>query len=156
MDISIDSSRPPATFRVVRVWQLASIDELSMLRTSLHEELTGRPLAPDGALDEVPEKIVLVASELATNALRHGRPPTTVHLLTDGDEYIVDVVDQDTSSAPVVAAPRLPGDGGFGLVLAQRLALDVGWFVDDGKHVWARLGQPRDAQAPPVVASAAS
>ncbi|MHA7134445.1 ATP-binding protein [Oerskovia turbata] len=155
MDTSIASSRPPGSFRVVRVWELTSIDELSTLRTSLHEELTGRPLAPDGALAEIPEKIVLVASELATNALRHGRPPTTVHLLSDGEEYIVDVVDQDTTSAPVVAAPRLPGDGGFGLVLAHRLALDVGWFVADGKHVWARLGHPRDAQAPPVATASA-
>lgn len=155
MDTTIPSSRPPETFRVVRVWQLDSLDELSILRTSLHQELTGLPLAPDGAMAEVSEKIVLVASELATNALRHGRPPTTVQLLTDGEEYIVDVIDQDTSRAPVVAAPRLPGDGGFGLVLAQRLALDVGWFVAEGKHVWARLGGAREASSPPVPAAAA-
>lgn len=149
MDIAIPSSRPPSTFHVVRAWQLDSMAQLSTLRTSLHEELTGRPLPPDGTLAEIPEKIVLVASELAANALRHGRPPTTVQLLTDGEEYIVDVIDQDTSRAPVVAAPRLPGDGGFGLVLAQRLALDVGWFVSEGKHVWARLGVPSETLDPP-------
>ena len=155
MDITIPSSRPPETFHVVRVWQLDSLDELSILRTSLHQELTGRPLAPDGAMAEVSEKIVLVASELATNALRHGRPPTTVQLLTDGEEYIVDVIDQDTSRAPVVAAPRLPGDGGFGLVLAQRLALDVGWFVAEARPDVLALGAARDAATPAVPAGAA-
>jgi two-component sensor histidine kinase len=82
--------------------------------------------------------MVLVASELATNALRHGTPPTAVRLLRRRDTYLLDVADKDVDAQPYVAAGRPPGHGGFGLQIARRIAVDVGWYTAGAtKHVWA-------------------
>ena len=136
----IRSARPPADFTEVRHWILDSVDGLAKLRGSLFRELTGTPYLGSSSLDEIPEKMVLVTSELATNALRHGKPPTIVTLMVNGDEHLLDVADHDTSSIPALAEEREPGEGGFGLMLAQQLALDVGWYVSETtKHIWARF-----------------
>ncbi|MBI9115911.1 ATP-binding protein [Sanguibacter suaedae] len=136
----LKATRPPERFGQRSTWVLDSTDGLARLRGSLYEELTGTSWSKGSSLDEVPEKMVLVVSELATNALRHGKPPTIVTLMSDGTEYLLDVADHDTESIPALAAARLPGEGGFGLLLAQRLAIDVGWYVTDRtKHIWARF-----------------
>jgi hypothetical protein len=127
----------------VREWTLDTSAELKGLRDSLHEALTGRPDA-DAALDDVPEKMVVVATELATNALKYGLPPTVVRLYRTDDHFILDVADHDTTVLPEYAECRPPGAGGLGLQIARRLALDIGWFVaEPTKHVWATF--PRTA-----------
>lgn len=136
----INSARHPAEFVEVRQWVLDSVAGLASLRGSLFQELTGSPYVGTSSLDEIPEKMVLVTSELATNALRHGEPPTIVTLMSHGPEQLLDVADHDTSSVPALAERREPGEGGFGLLLAQQLALDVGWYLTDTtKHIWARF-----------------
>lgn len=136
----IKAARPPATFVTKRTWVLDSTEGLGQLRGSLFEELTGDAFLTSSALDDVPEKMVLVVSELATNALRHAKPPTIVTLMDNADEQLLDVADHDVASAPQIAEGREIGEGGFGLVLAQRLALDVGWYVSGpSKHIWARF-----------------
>jgi anti-sigma regulatory factor (Ser/Thr protein kinase) len=90
----------------------------------------------------------LVASELATNAFRHGRPPTLVRLLRQRDTYLLDVADHDLNSTPRIAGAREPGHGGFGLQIARRLAQDVAWYRSDvTKHVWAQFPAPAAAPA---------
>jgi hypothetical protein len=127
---------------------LNSPKELRDLRASLHTALTGSPdLA--GQLDDVPEKMILVATELATNALRHGRPPTVVSLFRLGDHFVLDVADHDPEILPEYAEARPPGAGGLGLKLAREFSLDIGWFVTDNtKHIWAKFPQPD--QPPPT------
>ena len=141
---TIAPEAPPAGFVEIHRWELTSTEDLARLRSSLHHALTGAPVPADRSLDEVPERIVLVASELATNALRHARPPTLVRLLSDGREYVVDVVDHAPEDPPVVVHGRPPGGGGYGLLLAQRICLDVGWYPAPvgRKHVWARFAVP--------------
>ena len=135
-DRPLPRSEPPATYRPVRTWVLDSTAGLRALRAEIHEVVTGH--AGDVLAGGVPEKVVLVASELATNALRYGVPPTVVSLLADGSSYLLDVEDRGVSRQPVLARVRQHGEGGFGLYLARRLALDVGWYTDGGsKHVWA-------------------
>lgn len=133
-------SSVPATWGLqVHEWTLNSARELRELRASLHTALTGSPHL-DGRLDDVPEKMVLVATELATNALRHGRPPTVVRLFADGDDFILDVADNDPEVLPEYADARPPGAGGLGLRLAEEFSLDIGWYTTDvTKHVWARF-----------------
>ena len=144
----IKAGRPPATFATKRTWVLDSTEGLGQLRGSLFEELTGDAFIPNSTLDDIPEKMVLVVSELATNALRHGKPPTIVTLMANADEQLLDVADHDVKSAPQIAEEREIGEGGFGLVLASRLALDVGWYVaDKTKHIWARF--PKQAHPAP-------
>jgi hypothetical protein len=117
---------------------LCSPQDLRVLRASLHEALTGNDLVDGGRLDEVPELVVLVATELATNALRHGLPPTIVTLSASDDYFYLDVADHDLSTVPELADFQPIGSGGRGLQLALALSLDVGWYAtDDAKHIWA-------------------
>lgn len=135
----LTASSPPAGSEI-RHWVLDTPKQLKDLRANLHEALTGRPLPTGASLEEIPEKVVLVATELATNALRHGMPPTIVRLCRTPDRYVLDVVDHDPTAVPVYAEERPTGAGGLGLQLARRLALDLGWYVADGtKHVWAQF-----------------
>lgn len=142
-DAGLVSSRPPDTFHPVRTWVVTSVRELSDLRAAVLEAVTPVGEAPTPAvfdLDSTAHRMVLVASELATNALRHGNPPTIVALMRDGATYLLDVADHDLSSVPRVAGDRPPGQGGFGLQIARRLALSVGWYATPTtKHVWARF-----------------
>jgi anti-sigma regulatory factor (Ser/Thr protein kinase) len=137
-DAGLASSRPPSRFSPVRTWQLNTVRDLSVVRKELLLEVTADHAPVQVHLDRVPENMVLVASELATNALEHGRPPTSITLSADTTDYLLDVCDSDVNTAPVVAGARPTGAGGFGLVIARRLSQDVGWYTThDTKHVWA-------------------
>jgi serine/threonine-protein kinase RsbW len=87
------SAQSPPAMTELHKWVLDSPVQLRSLRASLHEAITGRPLPAGAELDEVPEKVVLVATELATNALRHGLPPTIVRLGRHDEVFVLDVAD---------------------------------------------------------------
>jgi hypothetical protein len=113
-------------------WVLESTAGLRTLRGGLHAAVHG-PRTVSGP-------VALVASELATNALRHGVPPATVTLSRLPTAYLLDVADSAVDERPVLAARRPLGEGGFGLYLVGRLADDLGWYVAaDRKHVWATI-----------------
>lgn len=139
------SAQTPPTMTEVHSWVLDSPDQLRSLRASLHQAITGRPLPAGAELDEIPEKVVLVATELATNALRHGLPPTIVRLGRHGQLFVLDVADHSPDATPHYVDDRPPGAGGLGLQLASKLALDLGWYIaDDTKHVWAEFPVPAE------------
>ncbi|WP_433389443.1 ATP-binding protein [Micromonospora sp. KLBMP9576] len=136
----LSSSPPPPQATELRRWTLSEAADLRALRASLHEELTGDVLGPDEALEAVPELMALIATELATNALRHGIPPTLVRLLATEDHLVLDVADHDLGSLPELADPRgdSDSDGGRGMELARALSLDVGWYATGStKNIWA-------------------
>jgi anti-sigma regulatory factor (Ser/Thr protein kinase) len=136
---SLRSSRPPSGCTEVGSWTLGDSRQLSALRHSLQDALHGG----GEELDEVPEKVALVASELATNALRHGLPPTVVRLLRSDEAFVLDVADHDTGVIPQPEDEQSDSEGGRGLQIARRLALDVGWYAaDTTKHVWAQFAVP--------------
>ncbi len=136
VDGGLRASRPPEGFVPVRTWALDTTAQLSRLRHELSEATGGDP----GALDPVGERMLLIASELATNALVHGIPPTVVTLLRSAGHLLLDVADHDVDNAPEIAGERPVGMGGFGLQIARRLSQDVGWYAEeDTKHVWALL-----------------
>jgi serine/threonine-protein kinase RsbW len=139
----LETSRPPTPNTEIHHWVLDSYRELQSLRASLHKALTGQTLPEGGTLDEIPEKVAVVATELATNALAHAHPPTVVRLCRTESSFILDVADEEPETIPEVAPGRAPGAGGLGLQLANRLALEVGWYVDgEAKHVWAQFEVP--------------
>ena len=144
------TSPPPPRAIEVRRWLLTGTTELRDLRASLHRAITGLALGDDEALDEIPEKVALVATELATNAIRHGGPPTTVRLLQAEDFLVLEVADQDLTTAPELPdAPSL-GEGGRGLLLAEQFSLEVGWYATDSeKHIWATFPTPAGFQCDP-------
>ncbi len=139
----ISYAHPPGGHRTVQTWHLASTRDLAGLRADVSRQLSD---GQGGVSDEAVDGLVLVSSELATNALRHGGGPATVHLSTDGATYLLEVVDQAPESPPQVAVDRDGGDGGFGLVLALRVAHEVGWFrTERSKCVWSVHAAPAPA-----------
>ena len=134
----ISTAPPPPQATELRRWTLSDAAQLRGLRASLHEELTGNVLAEGGSLDEVPEVMVLIATELSTNALRHGIPPTIVRLLATDDCLILDVADHDLTHMPDLDETQPDDTGGRGLQIARAVSLDVGWYAtDDTKNIWA-------------------
>ncbi|MFD3548660.1 ATP-binding protein [Streptomyces sp. NPDC058655] len=81
------------------------------------EGLRRPPVAPDAA-----DTVVLVVSELVTNALRHGGGTCTLDLTAHPDTIEVAVHDA-SPQPPHVRTPDLHGSsGGFGWVMVNRLA----------------------------------
>ncbi|PRZ02888.1 hypothetical protein BCE75_11623 [Isoptericola sp. CG 20/1183] len=136
MHQTLPVARAPQGFREVRSWPLLAVEELAMIRDDLSATLPG---SPESSLEDVPESVVLVASELATNALSYAGRPAVVRLSERDGEYLLDVVDRAPDRVPgAVEGPS--GRGGFGLLLAARLAAEVGWYsTETAKHVWARF-----------------
>ncbi|QGQ20973.1 ATP-binding protein [Cellulomonas sp. JZ18] len=133
------SRRPPRGLRLLGRWQVDDVSGLAGLRHAVREAVSAHASA-DRAARRTADQVTLLVSELATNALRHGRAPTVVELRTDGRRYLLDVADHDAGTAPVESGARAPGDGGFGLLIARRLADEVGWYTTrTTKHVWAQV-----------------
>lgn len=90
------------------------------------------------------DDVVLVASELATNAVTHARTPFTVTLGCTGHTVSLEVTDGSNSHPMRKHASPLDGTG-RGLVIVERLSRE--WGVTgsrDGKAVWALFdGSPR-------------
>jgi serine/threonine-protein kinase RsbW len=130
-------------------FELDSPAQLRGLRAGLRRALTADGDQPAEMLD----RMAVVATEFATNALKYGGPPAVVRLYRTGDSFILDVADRDLGRLPEYAEARPLGEGGLGLPLARALAHRVSWFVTDvAKHVraWfptgghARSGAPDD------------
>jgi hypothetical protein len=145
---------------VVRTWDVLDAAGIGRVRHDLmdclsaspehhgHLGLVGSPSTrmAHGGLVELRNRVALSCSELVTNALRHGKPPIEVRLLTDGDAWLLDVTDAATDRLPTPYPDRPLGHGGYGLLLVARLASQLGWYVsDDAKHVWARIEVSPDA-----------
>jgi hypothetical protein len=141
---NLRTSPPPPKAQELHAWVLNTTAELRMLRANLYEALTGNPLVAGESLDDIPERVVLVATELATNGIRHGRPPTVIRLLCTDDEFVLDVADDDLENLPELVDARPADGGGRGLLIARSFSLDVGWYATGStKHIWASF--PRTA-----------
>ncbi|MGC1210919.1 MAG: ATP-binding protein [Micromonospora sp.] len=132
------TSSPPPQATELETWTLGAAADLRALRASLREALARYGLVQGEDLDEVPGLVTLVATELATNALRHGLPPTIVTLRATDDCFILDVADHDVRSAPELDEAQPLDSGGRGLLLAESVSLAVGWYATgDTKNIWA-------------------
>ena len=124
----------PAQAAELKRWTLQGGDELRSLRSDLDLEVLGAELAGD----QVRERMILVATELASNALRHGAPPVMVQLLRATGCLIVSVSDAEVERIPRSAGSGGMVAGGRGLLIAHSLSDDLCWYVDGPtKHVWA-------------------
>ncbi|GAA3284468.1 hypothetical protein GCM10020218_042700 [Dactylosporangium vinaceum] len=131
------SPLPPVTTEL-RSWIITNVRELHGLREALLETLEARHLVAAPAFDDRADRVLLVASELATNALVHGLPPSVVRLLLADDCFLIDIADHDMQAVPELRDVEPYDSGGRGLHLARQLSLDVGWYATaDAKHIWA-------------------
>ncbi|MEW2421569.1 MULTISPECIES: ATP-binding protein [Streptomyces] len=91
------------------------------------------------------EDVLLVVSELVTNACLHAEGPDRLLIAWDNKVIRVEVADKGTGQ-PAPRTPHRAGrPGGHGMFIVQRLCLD--WGVQRapgqaGKTVWAELGAP--------------
>jgi anti-sigma regulatory factor (Ser/Thr protein kinase) len=122
----------------VKVAPLLSATSVAGARDSAREFLEG--LVPAVA-PETADTVVLVVSELATNALRHGGGACTLHLTAHPDSIEVAVHDP-SPQVPRMRTPDLNGGtGGFGWPMVNRLAraTSVTRQATGGKAVGALL-----------------
>ena len=88
------------------------------------------------------EDLLLVVSELVTNAVVHGAEPIRVTMVRAPQRIRVEVTDGAAASSPH-GNPRPPTDAetGRGLSVVTRLAVAWGWRASPGrgKTVWAEL-----------------
>lgn len=144
--------RPPPDVARGVTWRGAprTAAELTALRQLLHNALRDGPLAIDADADAV-ETVLLVFEELASNGVRHGRPPVQVSVAAAGTGWLLEVSDAAGDRPPSPAVGRDPAYGGLGLHLVARLCRDHGWISRNGrKHVWAHVVPVVDATADAV------
>jgi hypothetical protein len=92
---------------------------------------------------EVEEDLLLLVSELVTNAVRHGRPEIEVGISVSSERVRVEVSDC-SDALPVLppARPSVDRPTGRGLLIVSATALDWGVQLRPGiagKTVWAEL-----------------
>jgi anti-sigma regulatory factor (Ser/Thr protein kinase) len=91
--------------------------------------------------DDVAETVVLLASELATNSVRHGHGPTPhgieVRLVPAATGLYVEVADSN-QQMPQPRTARNSDTGGRGLLLIAQLGQKWGVTLEAGagKHTW--------------------
>ena len=105
-------------------------------RHALTKLLDGWGYAPDKR-----EDLLLVVSELVTNAVLHGAEPIVVTVVRAPERVRVEVTDGATDSSPHSVRPRPDAETDRGLSVVTRLAAAWGWRASPGrgKTVWAEL-----------------
>jgi histidine kinase-like protein len=112
-------------------------------------------------LDALIEDAVVIASELATNAIRHGTPAATGDATGEAGSGRVEltwclqasrlicVVTDQTGTPPALAAGGPEAESGHGLQIVGALAVAWGWTIlgTGEKAVWAALELPGPADA---------
>ena len=82
------------------------------------------------------DEAVLAVSEVAGNAVAHGRPPVDLHVTRESDRVVVSVVDHDPACVGPSSA-RAGDEGGRGLAIVEAVSDDWGCAQErDRKQVW--------------------
>ena len=90
-------------------------------------------------LEELSDDVVLVVSEMVTNAVRHAAPPVGLEIEAGEDAVVVAVCDGSPQS-PIARKADLDAEGGRGMLLVDLLSDDHGVRAQPpGKAVWALL-----------------
>jgi anti-sigma regulatory factor (Ser/Thr protein kinase) len=113
-----------------------------LARAAVRERLRG------WGMDDLVDVVMLLSSELVTNALLHTNSSPRLGLVREGADVRLTVVD-DSPVAPLRRQHGLTAMTGRGLELLEKLADDWGWTSDDGgKAVWALVRGTLPTPAP--------
>lgn len=117
-------------------WSLPEdLSAASFARQRVAEQLAGQGL-PDATVDD----LVLIASELVANAVRHGSPPAVLTLEVGPDRIRILVSNHGSAPDPRVLTADPDADHGRGLAMVEALADEVGWARDGERlDVWAEV-----------------
>ncbi len=98
--------------------------------------------------DECVDTVLLLTSEVITNALCHAAPPLDLALTHGAFGVNVDVSDSSLAP-PEVGRPDFDHEGGRGLWLVETLSTAWGHVMtDERKSVWFTLAVPPPRRAP--------
>lgn len=106
-------------------------------------------LAEAGVDDGHLDLLVLLVSELVTNAVAHADPPVVLRVDVDDERTRVEVTD-GAREVPVVRDPPVTALGGRGVMFVDRLSSSWGTCEEEGeaaKAVWFEL---RHADVPAI------
>lgn len=123
-------------------WEIRGADDLPLLRRAVLAAVRRA-----GAREPEPQpsdhgRLTLVATELATNALKYGSGPCVASIFRARDGWLLDVADFRPDRPPVSYPPQPGRPGRNGLLIIGQVSRRWGWYLDeDGrrKHVWAHL-----------------
>jgi anti-sigma regulatory factor (Ser/Thr protein kinase) len=104
-------------------------------------------LAGWGCAESAQEDLLLVVSELVTNAVVHGAEPIVVTVVRAPERVRVEVTDGLSDASPHSNRAAPDAETGRGLSVVTRLACAWGWRASPGrgKTVWAEVPLPRTA-----------
>ena len=96
-----------------------------------------------------PDEVMLVTSELVSNAVLHGADPVEVHLQLDDEALYLEVHDAGSAEIDVPSMPGCGALGGRGLPLVAAITRSCGARLDQRGHtmVWADFPAPAAAGA---------
>jgi anti-sigma regulatory factor (Ser/Thr protein kinase) len=102
-------------------------------RAAVHER------AQEMGLGAVHDDVLLVVSEMVTNAVRYAAPPVRLEIQA-GDRDVVVAVCDGSTDLPAPRQADMQSEGGRGMLLVDLLTAEHGVRTDPpGKAVWARL-----------------
>jgi anti-sigma regulatory factor (Ser/Thr protein kinase) len=104
-------------------------------------------LAGWGCAESAQEDLLLVVSELVTNAVVHGAEPIVVTVMRAAERVRVEVTDGLSDASPHNNRAAPDAETGRGLSVVTRLACAWGWRASPGrgKTVWAEVSLPETA-----------
>ena len=129
----------PQTYGAARteVFELdADPDAPARSRHAVTEVLTGW-----GCAESAQDDLLLVVSELVTNAVVHGAEPIVVTVVHASERVRVEVTDGLSDASPHTNRAAPDAETGRGLSVVTRLASAWGWRASPGhgKTVWAEV-----------------
>ncbi|MEU5363326.1 ATP-binding protein [Streptomyces sp. NPDC005925] len=129
--------------------------EVARARKWARSRLAGSGIRPD---EPIAETLILLVSELVTNAVVHTGRPAVLRLSLPGsaaDGAIVRLEVADRSDrAPVPRCPDSDATGGRGLALVDGLADRWGWNAEGaGKRIWCELDRCARPSGPDACAA---
>ncbi|MFJ2863882.1 ATP-binding protein [Kitasatospora sp. NPDC087314] len=136
---------------VFRTWETALTEHATSVRTA--RRLVRDRLTSWGWDGDPVDDLVLIASEFVTNAVVHacrGHGEVRLYLQEFDGACRLEVWDPRSDLPLREPRPRRFDEGGRGIELARRLAVDFGVITrcGEGKRVWARVLRAANSNVP--------